>query len=205
MQKSELITETRHMLDELTESESHWSDTRLTIWLDEGQEDGVTRFPAPLLPKLADTVLKNLSTRVSDYTFDVERIRIDAVLLNYMGEPSKNSDYNVARIVDISFINALNNNILYEPTTSQPYVTIHGNTLTIYPEPLTAAINGMKIFFIRPPTDLSNDTDVPEIPQFAHRWLTIYAASKALQEDGDERYKVLYDQYLEKFKKYEVK
>lgn len=204
MQLSELITEARHMLDELVEAESHWTDARLTIWLNEGQEDVATRLPASLQPKLGDTELQHLSTGVSDYTFDTERIRIDAILLNYTGGILKNSDYNVARVVDISFINALNNNILYEPTTDDPYATIHGNTITVYPDPIGAAVNGLKIFFLKPPTDLSDGTDVPEIPQFAHRWLVIYAVSKALQEDGDEQYKVLYDQYLEKFKKYEA-
>ena len=51
MNLAEQLLMMRHDLDELDSSASHWSDARLTVFLNRGQDDIVSRVPALLVRK----------------------------------------------------------------------------------------------------------------------------------------------------------
>jgi len=197
-----LLLEWRYLLDELTESGSHWTDLRGTAWINEGQGDIAVRLPPALLPKLGTSWTKHLSNGVDAYTFDEEYVQISAIGLNYESSVSKMGDYRQARLIPISDWNKLDDSVFWEGTKTWPNAAIHGQTVYIDPIATGASTDGMKIWYIRPPVDMDSGTDEPEVPQFTHRWLVQFAVYKALLEDGDARANDQLGKYLENFKRF---
>ena len=203
MNLTTLLTECRYLLDELTESGSHWTDTRLTAWINEGLADIAVRLPPALLPKLGTSWTKHLSNGVDEYTFDEEYLQITAIGLNYEGNV-KFSDYRQAKIIPVTEWNKLDDSVFWIGTETWPYCAVHGQTVYIDPVPSAASNNGMKIWYVRPPVDLDPDVGAgtPELPSFSHRWLVQFAVYKALLEDGDQRAEAELGKYLENFKRF---
>lgn len=189
------ITELRYFLDEMEVDNSHWDDGRLVVFLNEGQGDVASRLPGELQPKLSEILKQSLLDNQSEYEFTEERVRID-----YIKAYSMN-----CKIVPIPYTNAFYISNLETPTEIEPAATIFGKYITIYPTPTTGSIDGLQIFYVRPPNDMNIESgeNEPDIPLFSHRWMILYAAYKCLLEDNDGRYKDIFAQYNAKFKKYE--
>jgi len=186
---SELETAVRHLLDEEVVANSHWSSTRLKLWINEAQVDIARRLPAPLLTQLAETDKQNLAAGQAEYIFDKEFLKISNIIAYSRNAP----------ILPLEYINAFSDNANYIPTTTNPFTNVFGQTVTVYPTPIATIINGLVVYYIRPPADMVNNGDLPEVPEFTHRWIVTYAVYKAYTEDGDSRAATLYNEYLERF------
>lgn len=183
---------TRHLLDELDVNNSHYSSARLRLWLNEAQVDIARRLPVPLLPKLAVVKKIHLSVNVKEYNFTDEFLKIEMALL-----------YNTpAPILPLSYLEAIEKNTNYLPTTTNPFVIRYGTKLYVYPTPSQSIANGLHIYYIKPPPVLGDDCIIPQIPEFTHFWMVDYAVYKALLEDKDPRSEQLFAKYLERFAVY---
>jgi len=197
-----LVTESRYLIDELVEG--HYEDLRLKAWINEGHADAAWRLPAPLLPKLGTTWTHHLSNGVDEYTFDQEYIQITAVGLRYGDSTGVVGDYRQAKLIPITDWNKLDDSTFWQGTTKWPMAAIFGQLVYIDPVPEGMSTNGMKIWYTRPPTDMVEDTDTPEIPSFSHRWLVQFAVYKAFVEDSDERQNGQLAKYLENFSRFQI-
>lgn len=198
MNLSELLILTRHVLDETVEDSSHWSDTRLTLFLNWGQGDVVSRLSPPLVPQLKARDEKNLVIGTDEYALPTDYMKLEQILLDY-DSPSTPEKYVPAITVSPAFRYALLHNPLWLPSTTDPYAIIENNKVHIFPIPTTLSVDGLRIYYTKQPTEMSGVGDSPELPAFTHRWIVDYAVYIALFEDGDRRYVDKFAEYLEHF------
>ncbi|GAG90673.1 unnamed protein product [marine sediment metagenome] len=175
----EILARTRNVLDELVEGESHWTDDRLTRFINEGLVDIAGKLPAPAIPGLWDFDEKHLSNGVSLYDLPSDWCKSVEIFLYG----------NKAWVLPIQFERALTTNSLYLPSTTYPYVLApyKQGKVKIFPEPTELVTNGFQHHYLRIPVVISGDNDIPELPYHTHQWAVDYAVYRALFEDGDER------------------
>ena len=184
----EIITAIRHYLDEVNADNSHWSDSRLMVFIFEGLVDLAVKIPAPLIPKLGSSYYLYLSPTVSNYTFSEDIIKLDCVKV--YGK--------MADLYELRDSNTVTDHSGRIPSKAKPAVVRWGETFTVYPTPGTAdAVEKIIWYFTRPPTPISDELDVPEVPSYMHRWLVIFGAYRCLLEDGDtNQATVAYQEYV---------
>lgn len=194
MQKSEIRTRIRNVLDEETVDDSHWSDERIDRFMNEGLGDASSRLPPSLLPALADVDTKNLSIDIQLYDMPTGYSRTTGIKL--WGED--------ATIVPLIFESVLSKNTLYLPSTLNSFAIIpyQSNQLKIFPSPVSLVTDGFAHHFIREIAVMVNDSDIPELPALTHQWIVDYGVARALAEDGYdiERSKMFMEVYLGHFK-----
>jgi hypothetical protein len=65
---------------------------------------------------------------------------------------------------------------------------IVGNKIGFYPTPVGAVNNAIRVTYVKSPTTLANDTDIPEIPVHMHEDIVRYVLSRAHEQS--EQYDV---------------
>lgn len=89
------------------------------------------------------------------YENATDRIKVDQVDLNEIGDP----------VIDIF-------------SQADPKYTIIGNMFELRPTPTAAMTNGLYMYYIENPSDMSGDTDTSSLPLEYDNLLTLYAAAK---------------------------
>jgi hypothetical protein len=201
MNLSEILLQVRHSLDELDSDASHWSDTRLEMFINWGVRDVATRLPPQAVPQLHAWFEQNMSIGVSEYVLPSDLIALVHVLLRYATPESYGEHYLPATPADESMRYAFIYNPFYEPTIKLPYYIVGENEITIFPEPESLSVDGIRMMYIKTPTELTEMFHIPELPEFAHDFVALYAVYRALLEDGDARSKDIFAEYAAKFAK----
>lgn len=153
--------------------------TEVKDWINEGQLEIATRLRC-LDAELSDTFADGTGVEpVPNDFIDIETFRIGTSDVTFVDNETfwETKDQGLT---------------LEEPV---PYIgRIWNKTFEIYPAP--AAATAYRLRYIRTPTTLSGDSDVPEIPVEWHPQLAYYGAARAslkLNEDANgERYMAMY-------------
>lgn len=61
--------------------------------------------------------------------------------------------------------------VLNDFSPSEPYTDIHESSLFLFPVPTAAVTNGLKLWYIKRPQDMSLTTDSPLLPKEHHIWI----------------------------------
>lgn len=183
MNWSEIHTSIRHKLDEMETGvdDTHWSPERLLVFANEGLRDVAIRLPARSITKLQKTLSLNLSYNIQSYPLPTDFFRIVDILVKYGNATSIHIPITIIEHKDLS---ALANNIFYAPSTKNPFAILWEGNVDIYPIPQATYQNGMYQIYLVPPTAMTGDSSIPEVPIWSHDWIVLYAVAQALHEEG---------------------
>ena len=147
-------------------------DPALLSWINDGQREIVNSNPI-----LRDTKYTNITAGQSDYTFPNDKVLvIEAIYVN--GYPLKNLTPQAARDFILSadpekMLKAERPEIWYE----------RAGVISLYPVPNKTFANGLKLEFIKNPTNLVVLSDTLGIPDRYFNELVNYVISQALEMD----------------------
>jgi hypothetical protein len=141
----------------------------------------------------------SLVANQQEYVFPSDILKIKRIEITYDGSTwyeAKPEDIN-ERDYDSGSVARINDN--YDQ--SEPKYDLMDNSLFIKPIPTTAVTSGLKIWYEKLVTQLSDDTDEPVIPRPFHKGLTYGAAKdyfeKNLEKEGMSRKYDIANQNLE--------
>ena len=155
MNRLEIRTRIRNVLDELSESNTHWETDRLNRYIEEGKDDIVGQSPSLALPKLWTMDKQHLSNGVYLYDLPTDMCAPIEFFLYYQK----------ANTVPIELEGALIKNTMWTPSTSNPYVVYpySEGMVRIYPTPTELVTNGFVTHYLRLAVALANDSSIPDI------------------------------------------
>lgn len=191
---AELITNVRERLDEATET--HWTDTEIRRWINEGAKDLTRRTES-----LQDTSDIPAVVGTQQYALPTDVIRLYRVEYSATGEELiytlEYRDFNDADAVWWT----------HQATSqSTPFLfTMWGFppslNMVVYPKP--SAAGSFKVFYYRLPVvlalDGADDALTVEVPQGWEDTIVDYAEYVALRKDRDQRWqeaKSLYEEHV---------
>ena len=198
MTLAEQLVKVRFILDEMDVDNSHWSDGRLTAFLNEGQDDAAMRLPATLVPDLLTIAYGDLAFSTNTYSFDEEFVSLDYVLLTF--DNAARDCKRMARVRPLDWYNTMSDNSGETPSSTHPVVLTYGRIIKVFPTPTQTVEDGIEYYYRRPPVEMVQDDDKPEIAKQVHFLLVCYAVYRALFEDGDERAGAEWQKYIGYFK-----
>jgi len=191
MNRLEIRTRMRNVLDELSETNTHWESDRLNRYIEEGKDDIVGQSPSLALPKLWATEPQHLSNGVNLYSLPIN-----------MCSPIEFFLYGTkANTIPIEMEGALLKNAMYAYSQTDPYVIYpySEGQVKIYPTPVALVINGFVTHYLRLTVPLTSDSSIPELPYNMHQWIVDYGIWRALVEDGDGRAESFHQKYMSHF------
>ena len=198
MTLAELLVEVRYALDELDLDNTHWTDTRLTAFLNEGQDDVAMRLPADLVPDLLTTHTEDLANATQTYSFTQDFVRLDYIITTYSDEDGQSYTRNT-KLKSLDWYNTMYDNQGQTPDFEHPVALRYGRIIKFFPVPIVTEQDGIEYYYRRPPVDMGGEGDEPELPKQVHRLLVNYAVYRALFEDGDPRAGDEWNKYISYF------
>lgn len=144
----------------------------------------VTRVNQSFYLRKADT--DTVASQAS-YTLPTDLRRISRVEIEYVdGTPVK------AQYLDRNFKESAN--LTY--STDNPAYSVVGNMIELDPTPSSAVTDGLIIWYIENPADMSNDADEPSLPVGYEYLPVLYATSRAKRKLGlDGEANTLYTEF----------
>jgi len=116
------------------------------------------------------------------------------------------STWQKLRIQDVSMFNASATNMDSNQPVDEPFAELHDNGIFIYPTPTVNATGGLKIWYQKEPTNLTNSGDEPNLIKPIQRALSIGAAAdfliKQKQHPDGENMEVRFYRLIEKVKEF---
>ena len=172
---SAVRTQLRLILNETDNANSHFTDAQLDGFINQAQTFMATYIEYPRTIASAQ-----VTAGTADYTLPTDWISILAV---YFGDLSISNDVIVLRIINEESLKTIRPGWLETASGSRgrpQFVHIKNRTtLTLIPTPDTDnATTGKKyhLNYIKLPTTLTVDSDIPELPLPYHDFLQFYAA-----------------------------
>ena len=179
--------------EDISGGTSHWSDTEVTDWLNEGIKYFARSLPDNFLRDLQENSQINIVNGTSAYSEPSGYIRFNRVRIKY----STSGDYVTAEFVDWPRYQFLDDNDYLSPSKTYPYWSHWDEQIHINPTPDADVTNGLDISGILIPSDMSTGTDVPQLPDEFHDVLVLYACFRMYQEDENLERASYYKQQID--------
>ncbi len=170
----ELITDVRQTIGQTDESNSNFTDAQLTTWINDGYIELVRR-------------LQHLPLRSRDYTESGGTVTLNSNIMEvkiarFLKQPE--SEYYELEV--ISFPELIQVDPDYEnATTGQPRYLVRTagkEDCILYPAPDSDNSGStVRVMALEAPSEMSGDSDTPDLPPETHRLLANFAAFRALQ------------------------
>lgn len=139
-------------------------------WANEGQLEIVRRTECITKHKQTNVLSEDASYELpTDFLF-MKRVTLDDTKLD---ETTLDDLDNLSRGVDS----------VGSSTPTHFYVS--DNVLFLFPKPSTAGTANLDIWYVRQPTELVNDEDIPDIPVWMHKEIVQYCKIQARELDDD--------------------
>jgi hypothetical protein len=180
-----ILEETRSLLDE--DQPSFWEDDELERWINQGYKDIAARLECirstSNLSLVIGTDSYTMPTGVVDKGNTIRKILID------------NLEVDQISLSDLDGIASATTGGFGE-TGTPDYFILWGDVIKFYPIP--DAIKTAVIYYVdTAPSDLG-ETDTPDLPEYAHQLISLFAASKAKRKDEETtQAEALIQQYLQ--------
>lgn len=131
-----------------------------------------------------DYATTNLVANQEEYVLSNNYLTLKRVEVNLSGGTNT---WEVANIVDLKEIKYAISNDTFEPS---PRVELFDNSLFVRPKPTINVAGGLRIWFTKKFTELTNSTDEPITPEFTHLYLVHgacldWAVSKGMNEKAN--------------------
>jgi hypothetical protein len=148
------------------------ADSAILRWINDGQREIVNSNPILRATKISDIVAGQ-----QDYTFPNDKVlAIEAIYVS--GYPIKNVSPQAAREYIISI------DPTAQVTAERPEVWYErAGVITFYPIPNKAAVNGLKMEYVKVPTSITTYSQTLGIPDRYFNELVNYVISQALEMD----------------------
>jgi len=173
MNLGDMRTEFKRILNELDSSKTHFSDSQINIWLNEAYRYIMTKLDAvPITERdysSAETITLNSRT-----------LTINTVRLNV--QPA--NEFQELSIIDIDTLARLDPDWENVEEDIPRYLVRMGTfSARLYPKPNTANTSQtLRTHGLEFPSDLSSDTDIPDLPLNMHDLFAHYAAYRAFSQ-----------------------
>lgn len=183
---TDALAKVRSLLDET--SAAFWSDTELTRWINEGQNDVARRAECN---RTSDTVAVTAGTQ--DYTAPTELVRIHRVEWQPTGQtqiyPLLYRDYYSADSVWGSMQAQTDGTPVIYTTWGYPPAL----NIKLFPTP---TVNGnIEVFYYSLPTALASGADEMDLPSGWEELAVEYAVAMAKRKDGDPTWQEAFRMY----------
>ena len=205
MQLSTIRDNVYYNIEDKTDGSGRFPNSNINDFINEGQRVFATLITSEAIPALKEIATADTVDGQQSYALPSDFVRY--INLEWKSNGVK---YISCIKLPITERDALTENTLYTPSTTQPYVIVTNDGLYLFPTPSSSDSNVgsayLQLDYIRQPATLSNDTDEPEIDLQYHHFLIDYATARAFQIMGQaERAKILYDKFYENIKAINLK
>jgi hypothetical protein len=162
------------------ESGAQITQSDITRWAHDAQVDIVRKTEVLQVHSETDVIKDDGS-----YDIPTDFIRIRRVTYN---------DKKLERI-ELEEVDALDKSRDKASSSTPLYYYMWGRQLWLYPKPSSAGQSNLDIYYLKMPTELVADQDVPEIPVHMHEDIVRYclARAKELNEDDAKAQEVMMD------------
>lgn len=165
----------RRMLNEDGESEGFYSDTELNVYINEAYKELVNIHPVPTeLYQLNDTQNYTTTSGTATYALPSDFNRLIAV---------KYGSY-YCSLMDFRLYTAMGDNRNFTAAAAIPLAYRHGANLVVSPTP-SDSITTITLAYIHTPTELSADSDTPDILDTMHELIALGALERAKVKDNE--------------------
>lgn len=115
----------------------------------------------------------SLVANQQEYTWPTNLLRVKRIEVSYGAEWRRVHPIDVQE-VEASI--ATQSNVNNEFTTSDPRYDVHDNSIFLFPVPTSSVSGGLKIWYEKEVTELTSNTDEPNLAEPFHRLLSLGAA-----------------------------
>ncbi|NPV80801.1 MAG: hypothetical protein HPY52_11075 [Firmicutes bacterium] len=170
MTLAELRAECRSRLSE--PGTEYFTDAEWNRWLNLAQDNLVEVLRDESIPALCVLDNRISSAGVESYALPADWVRTRMVRLSGV----------TCMKATPEMIEAFSRNLNYAPSSAQPFFYEWSGRINVRPIP---AVDGtaIQIWYVKRPTQLVADADIPLFPVTLHELLVLYACSIALQKD----------------------
>lgn len=174
MTLSDLIAEVRSIINETDSANSHFTDTTITGWLNEAQNDAATR-------------LSSYPEQSRDFSASASAIshtgNLIAPIAAFFYDPVALDWYRLDLMSTQDMVRMYPDYLNTEAGKPDKLIRTGAKDFTLYPAPDTTNLSGtLKIIALENPTALSALSSVSELPQACHYLLPHYAAFRCFQQ-----------------------
>ena len=146
------------------------TDEDIIDWINQGMVDIVRRTECLVSHRQASVVQNDPSYTLPPDVLFIQRVTLDG---NTLASTSQQSIDYLGRDTD-------------NAGAGTPYTYfLSGNVINLYPKPSVDGNDNLDIFYVRMPTEVAVDNDVPEIPLFMHEDIIRYCLARAKELDDD--------------------
>lgn len=163
------------------ESAVQVTDDDIIRWINDAQRDFVMQTET-----LLETV-RTIDTQAGtqDYAYPTDLF----ILRNVRYKGSTDTSFHRLMYLNLQQFDELmdgwDGNTTTETQAAPRWYTSYENRIYIYPTPFESITGGLKILYSRYPTDISLDSDVPDLPINYHNAILNYCLQKAYELDED--------------------
>lgn len=182
MTLSDMITQARSMINQTDSANSQITNSQLTTWANEAYRTIITRIGA--IPETS----YDLTSATGDMTVNSN---VQKPLRAYMYRPDS-AEYERLEIIGIDMLDYIDASWL-SADTGTPNYFVRKSTFTyyLYPQPDSDNTSQtIKFHAISFPTDLSSDSDVPDLPKNLQDLFPYFMAYRAFAQMGQEEQSV---------------
>jgi len=172
MQLSKLETETRRLLGGITSTE--YSDADIDSSVNRGIHDftQVAIHSCGSWQVNGEIATSDLTADQVEYVFPSSILQLHRIEVDYTGGTNT---WNVPVIRDMRSVRTPLSNTTDSVASEGTRIRLYDNSLWFDDIPTTTITNGIKIYYSDEASELSNDTDSPNLPEFSHLGL-VYVA-----------------------------
>jgi len=192
MTLQEMITDIRYRVNEPTAN--FWSDAELIVWLNEAQDNLVSRLPLEMLSDLAaiDTATMSDVSGYSQGSLPASFVKLEKAEIN---------NHQCMKMA-VKDLHALKHNEFFTDSNYEPYFSVIWNDkIRIYPTATPTAT----LYYIKQPGALAAPaTDSSALPNHLHHLLVLYASARAKQKQEEhntaQSFLAEYERYIKELK-----
>lgn len=178
---TQLLADTRQLINQPDSSNSQFTDAQLTIWLNDAYRQIVIALE--VLPQTPN----EYAVTGAEVTVDTPTMTINQAKLK---NPDASGKYSLLRIINLDWLNETNPDYENKATGMPTHlVRVGRNTVRLYPPPktsVTAQTTPLKTYGLELPTEISAAGDTPDLlPENLHQILPHWPAYRCFLTLGD--------------------